>query len=396
MERNAPVRIGDLGDDRQEHNNGSAEIKIATLELPALATWKAARRAVAAAKSTDEVKEILDVAVAMRAYAKQAKDFEMEADAVEIRMRATRRLDDMRRAQAATVGLATGGEYGGRPRLDGSRVNPSNARATLASQGIDKHLAHQGRVLGKLSDPEFECKVTEARAAVGRVVRRVVREAEIEQERERYRARTETGGTVADLVAFAKSGYRAGTIAADPPWPFYLYSEQGRQRSPDRHYDPMTLDAIKALPIAPLAANDCVLFLWGVWPELPGVLDVIAAWGFEYKTVGFVWVKLNPNGEGLFTSTGSKTRSNTEFALLATRGSPLRLAADVHQVIMAPVGAHSAKSAEAYARMERLYGGPQLELFARAPRVGWTTWGDELPPPTINGDEALDGDGGEQ
>ena len=84
---------------------------------------------------------------------------------------------------------------------------------------------------------------------------------------------------------------------------------------------------------------------------------------------------------------GFHTRSNTEFALLATRGNPLRLAADVHQVIMTPVGAHSVKPAEAYARMERLYGGPRLELFAREPRAGWTTWGNELPPPNI-------GDGG--
>ena len=154
------------------------KLKLPRWNLPALATWEAARRAVAAAKSTDEVKEILDVAVAMRAYAKQAKDFEMEADAVEIRMRATRRLDDMRRAQAATVGLATGCEHGGRLRLDGSRVNPVKRPCHARVQGIDKHLAHQGRVLGRLSEAEFECKVAEARAAVGRVVRRVVREAE--------------------------------------------------------------------------------------------------------------------------------------------------------------------------------------------------------------------------
>ena len=92
-------------------------------------------------------------------------------------------------------------------------------------------------MLGKLSDTQFERKITEARAATARVVRRVVREAEIEQERERYRARIETGGTVADLVALGESGYRAGIIAADPAWHFEVYSEQGRQRTPDRHYE---------------------------------------------------------------------------------------------------------------------------------------------------------------
>ena len=111
------------------------------------------------------------------------------------------------------------------------------------------------------------------------------------------------------------------------------------------------------------------------------MLDVITAWGFKYTTVGFVWVKLNRNGEGLFFSTGFHTRSNTEFCLLAKRGKPLQLAKDVDQVIMTPVGAHSEKPDEAYRRMERLYGGPRLELFARKLRPNWLCWGDELPPP---------------
>jgi hypothetical protein len=175
---------------------------------------------------------------------------------------------------------------------------------TLAVQGIDKNLAKQGRVLGALSDQQFEQRVTEVRDSVNRVVQRVVSAVAIEQERDAYRARTSTGGTVAALHALARAGMRFGVIYADPPWPFDTYSVQGRQRSPDRNYDTMTVEAIKAFPVAALAAEDSVLFLWGVWPELPGVLDVMAAWGFEYKTAGFVWVKLNPNGEGLFTGIG--------------------------------------------------------------------------------------------
>jgi N6-adenosine-specific RNA methylase IME4 len=205
------------------------------------------------------------------------------------------------------------------------------------------------------------------------------------EEREVYRARIEQGGTIANLEALAAGGFRAGVIAPDPPWPFETYSVQGRQRSPDRNYDTMTLDEIKALPIAPLAAEDCALLLWGVWPEHPGVLDVITAWGFAYKTCGFLWVKTTKDaeaitlgGDGLHWGMGFATRSNTEPCLLATRGSPLRLAADVHQVIIAPVGEHSEKPDEAYRRMERLYPGPYLELFARRSREHWTTWGNEV------------------
>jgi N6-adenosine-specific RNA methylase IME4 len=170
-------------------------------------------------------------------------------------------------------------------------------------------------------------------------------------------------------------------ICVDPPWQFHTYSGQGEPRSAERHYDTMTLDDIAALPVKPLAADDCALLLWAVCPELPGAIDVIRAWGFEYLTVAFAWVKQNPSGDGLFTGLGYHTRSNVELCLLALRGAPVRLANDVHQVVMAPVSAHSEKPAEVYRRIERLYPGPYLELFARRERPGWAVWGDEVAPP---------------
>ena len=88
----------------------------------------------------------------------------------------------------------------------------SRCALMLASQGIDKHLAHQGRILGRLSDEKFEQVVADARDKVSRAVRNAVREVEILQERESYRSRTEQGGTVANLKALAASGYRAGVI----------------------------------------------------------------------------------------------------------------------------------------------------------------------------------------
>jgi hypothetical protein len=295
-------------------------------ESVALIRYDAACSALAEARSVDEVKHIRDQAVAMAAYARQAKNRDLEGDAVEIRMRATRRLDQLRQAQKDTVGLAKGGKPYYQRRPTGLAANPV---ATLAMQGIDKNLAHAARVLGALSEADFEQNVVDARGAASRAFKAVVNAAAIEQEREVYRARVKNGGTVADLVALATRGFRAGVIVPDPPWPFETYSVQGRQRSPDRNYDTMSLDAIKALPVAPLAAEDWALLLWGVWPEHPGVLDVIAAWGFEYKTAGLLWVKttkdaerITLDGEGLHWGMGFATRSNTEPVLLATRGSP--------------------------------------------------------------------------
>jgi N6-adenosine-specific RNA methylase IME4 len=343
--------------------------------LPTLFHYDAACRALAEAVRVDEVKNILDVTVAMRIYAKQAKNREAEANAVELRMRATRRLDQLIQAQKETVGLAKGGQPYQR-RSTGVAATPV---ATLGMQSIDKNLAKQARALGALSPERFEQAVADARSATTRAFRNVVNAAIIEQEREDYRARIEHGGTVADLEALIKAGRRFGVIYSDAPWPFEVYSGKGKQRSAERHYDTWPLEQIKALPIKALAADDCALLAWAVWPELDGALDVIRAWGFEYQTCGFLWIKLNPNGEGLFTGMGYHTRANTEPCLLATRGSPLRLANDVHQVVMAPrIGEHSEKPEEVAHRIERLYPGPYLELFARRPRERWTTWGNEI------------------
>lgn len=346
--------------------------------MNALARYDRACRAIAEAKSVDEDKEIRDQAVAMAAYARQAKNREMEADAVEIRIRATRRLGQLRQAQKESVGLATGGEHGGRRSKDGVRNTPSIVRPTLAMQGVDKNLAKQMRVLGALTDEKFETVITDARDAVTRAIKTVVRAVDIDQQREGYTARAAQGGTIDDVVALAATGFRAGVIYVDPPWTFRTYSGKGKQRSAERHYDVMSLDEIQAMPVAQLAAKDCALLLWGVCPELPGALEVIKQWGFEYSTVAFTWVKQNRSGEGLFTGMGYHTRSNVELCLLGLRGSPERLAKDVHQVVMTPVGEHSVKPEEVRRRIKRLYPGPYLELFARRPVDGWTVWGNEV------------------
>jgi N6-adenosine-specific RNA methylase IME4 len=342
-----------------------------------LVRYDAACRALSEARQVDEVKNIRDVAVAMAAYARQAKNKELEADAVELRMRATRKLDQLRQSQKGTVGLNTGtrGQLAG-----GLKNNPPDSRPTLASQGIDKNLAHQARVLGAMDDAAFEHKVQEARASAARVFRRAVREAEITQERDERRARTALGGSVVDLHVLIASGFRAGVIAIDPPWPLAGWSERANRRVTD-HYETMSLDEIKALPVKALATENCAVFCWVTWPFMPVWASVLEAWGVTFSGLAFDWVKLNANSEGLHWGTGHGTHANSEPCILAKIGSPLRLDEGVHSVIMAPVGAHSEKPEEAYRRIERLYGAPRLEMFARKPREGWTTWGNEIERP---------------
>lgn len=166
-------------------------------------------------------------------------------------------------------------------------------------------------------------------------------------------------------------------IYADPPWSFKTYSAKGEGRSAKKHYSTMTLDDIKALPVADIAAKDCVLLIWVTMPMIPQALEVIKAWGFKYKTCGFDWLKLNRTNKNLFSGTGYWTRANGELCFLATRGKPKRIGKDVPQAILAERREHSRKPDVAYERIERLLHGPYVELFARAPRAGWTSWGNQ-------------------
>jgi N6-adenosine-specific RNA methylase IME4 len=171
-------------------------------------------------------------------------------------------------------------------------------------------------------------------------------------------------------------------IYADPPWSFATYSAKGKGRSADAHYDTMTLADIKALPVGGWAAPNCVLLLWATDPLLPRALEVIDAWGFSYKTVGFYWAKLNKSAKhkaideaNFFTGLGFWTRANPEQCLLATRGHPKRAAGNVRKLVVSPRREHSRKPEVIYDRIEALCPGPYLEMFARSSRPGWESWG---------------------
>jgi len=114
-------------------------------------------------------------------------------------------------------------------------------------------------------------------------------------------------------------------IYADPPWTFRTYSRKGKGRSAEAYYDCMSVADVKAVPVADWAADDCVLLLWTTDPLLPTAFDVIRAWGFTYKTIGFYWAKLNKSAAGpvyteasFFAGLGFWTRANPELCLLAT------------------------------------------------------------------------------
>ncbi len=175
-------------------------------------------------------------------------------------------------------------------------------------------------------------------------------------------------------------------LYADPPWTFTTYSAKGKGRSAEAHYRCLRFDDLCRLPVGAWAADDSVLLLWVPDPQLAKGLALIEAWGFSYKTVGFYWAKLNKtvarperlDAGDFFTGLGYWTRAGPEMCLLATRGAPKRRARNVRRLVIAPRREHSRKPDEVYERIERLADGPYLELFARARRPGWESWGEEV------------------
>jgi len=136
------------------------------------------------------------------------------------------------------------------------------------------------------------------------------------------------------------------------------------------------------MPVGELAADDSTLFLWIVQTQIPQAVNLFRAWGFEFKSVAFAWMKgdslpLFPADVATQMGMGKWTRAEFEQCWLGTRGNPKRVNADVRQVLLEKRREHSRKPDGIHERIERLVAGPYLELFARRSRDGWTTWGDE-------------------
>lgn len=187
-------------------------------------------------------------------------------------------------------------------------------------------------------------------------------------------------------------------IMADPPWqydsPRAIVGNGGRggegaaaivQADVGAHYSTMTLDEIKALPVAAAAAHDALLFLWTTNPFLAdgSAADVVRAWGFTPKSV-FTWAKVQADGRTPSMKTGHWFRSASEHFIFATRGRPRRLGDFPALPTWRPHGRlpHSVKPTAFYEMVERFAEGPCLEMFARgAPRTPrWTVWGNEAKP----------------
>lgn len=173
---------------------------------------------------------------------------------------------------------------------------------------------------------------------------------------------------IADLQEAVSAGRKFGCIYADPPW---IYDNQGTRGATGDHYEGLTVEELRALPVGDLAATDAHLHLWttnGFLFECPKLFE---AWGFTFKS-SFVWVKPD-------MGMGNYWRNAHEILLTAVRGKATSFA-DHSMIswIKCARSAHSEKPWEVRDLLRKASPGPYLEMFARTEHEGWTPWGNQI------------------
>lgn len=188
------------------------------------------------------------------------------------------------------------------------------------------------------------------------------------------------------MINFPNKKYNI--IYADPPWPYYNdmtilprenKSGPGSMKHPQ--YPVMSSADIMALPVKDIAEDNSILFIWTTDYHLAKSIGVMNSWGFDYKTVGFAWQKLNKSGKPVCFMGAYTLKSGIELCLIGTKGkdaAKLVVNHKVRSLIQSPRQHHSKKPDEVRDRIVELCGDiPRIELFARERFSGWDAWGNE-------------------
>jgi N6-adenosine-specific RNA methylase IME4 len=174
-------------------------------------------------------------------------------------------------------------------------------------------------------------------------------------------------------------GLKCRTILADPPWQFQ--NRTGKMAPEHKRlsrYPTLKLEDILDIPVAKATAKNAHLYLWVPNALLAEGLQVMEAWGFQYKA-NIVWHKIRKDGGPDGRGVGFYFRNTTEIVLFGVKGSMRTLDAGRTQVniIKSRKREHSRKPDEQYELIESCSPGPYLELFARGSRKNWYSWGNE-------------------
>lgn len=311
-----------------------------------------ANRALAQANTVEEIKKIHDLGAAYAMFAKRQRAGLVAQNAgAEIQIRAARK--------AGEILKQLNKSEGGRP----PKNSPSDGRVSEYREVLDEtetttQTASRWQQIAAIPEETFEEFVAKKKevgeelttAAVLKVAKDIEREIVFEEKHAR---------------PFPSGLYQV--VYADPPW---SYDNSGFDQSAASQYPTMTTADIAALPVGGITSDASVLFLWATSPLLPDALRVMSQWGFDYKA-SMIWVKNRAPGIGWWVQTYH------ELLLIGSCEQTPHPLIKPPSVVTADVSTHSRKPERFYELIENMYTGPKVELFGRATRPDWKTWGNE-------------------
>jgi len=185
------------------------------------------------------------------------------------------------------------------------------------------------------------------------------------------------------MIPFPNKKYNI--IYADPPWKYSSKSAVNNTsgseiKSLNEHYNTMSLEELKTLPIKNITEKDAVCFMWSTDSHINEALEIYKSWGFEYKTIAFNWIKTTTKGN-FYKNVAPWTMKSSEICLLGVKGrmSKYKKSNNIESLVFAERTKHSKKPQEVRNRIELLFGNlPRIELFARQKVDGWDSWGNEV------------------
>lgn len=185
------------------------------------------------------------------------------------------------------------------------------------------------------------------------------------------------------IVDIYNTNKKYNIIYADPPWEYkqkqinFQHYNEGKkyENHVTEHYHTMSRKELFDMRdvINKICDTDCLLFMWATGPNLDLAIDLGRNWGFEFKTIAFIWDKQR-------TNFGFYTLSQCELCLVFKRGKiPKKQCNNIKQFLSEHVKEHSLKPNEIRNRIDKMFSEyPRIELFARQQIDGWDCWGDEL------------------
>ena len=318
--------------------------KVEVIRTTGLAKLDAATQALAKATDIQEIKQVRDVAEAIRKLAKTAgAGLDIQNEGAMLKIRAERKGGE----KLKTMERHKKGD--GRPKKVGHDV-PLISDLGLSGKQATRWQA-ESDIPEKVQDEYFK----------------QAKEKDLEITTAGFMREGQKNKPKPETPPLPKGKYNV--IYADPPWE---YRNTGVEGAVSKEYPTMSITELCKLPIEPLANKDAVLFMWVTNPLLQECFPVLESWGFEYKT-NFCWHKSNRN-----TGVGFYVRGVHELLLISIKGSCLPVETPL-SIIKANAGKHSQKPDSVYGIIEKMYpNGKYIELFARCKRKGWNSWGNEI------------------